>query len=172
MRWGKSTVSTIEAVLTMLEEKGIHFNSSSYEHDVLRPMYQDQEALRLQVFDHLQLNRNISLDNDADLFWGLYRQGYKPESLNLEHLKITRKQEPIYNLLYQYKKNRQFLKQFGLKLLNQVDSNSHLHGHWSTATATGRLKCSSPALQAFPPSVFKVFWGSSRDSLELLAITA
>lgn len=153
----KSTDSTIEAVLAMLEEKGIHFNSSSYEHDILRPMNQDQEALRVHLFDHLKLNRSISLDNDVDLFWGLYRQGYKPESLNLEYLKIARKQESIYDLLYQYKKNRQFLKQFGLKLLNQVDSNSHLHGHWSTATATGRLKCSSPALQAFPPSVSKYF---------------
>lgn len=153
----KRTVSAIEAVLTMLEEKGIHFNSSSYEQEVLRPMYQEQEALRLQVFDHLKLNKNICLDNDTDIIWGLYRGGYKPNSLNLEYLKSVRTQAEIFEVIYHYKKNRQFLKQFGLKLLNQVDSNSYLHGHWSTDTATGRLKCSSPALQAFPSSVSKYF---------------
>jgi DNA polymerase I-like protein with 3'-5' exonuclease and polymerase domains len=141
----------------MLEEKGVYFSSKDYQNDVLRPLNQEQEALRVQVFDHLKLNNNISLDNDPDLFWGLYRQGYKPLSLNLEYLKIARKQESIYDLLYQYKKNRQFLKQFGLKLLNQLDPTNHLHGHWSSDTPTGRLKCSSPALQAFPASVSKYF---------------
>ena len=152
-----STVSYLEAILIMMEEKGVYFSSKDYQNDVLRPMNQEQEALRVHIFDHLQLNRSTSLDNDTNLFWGLYRHGYMPQSLNLEYLKVARAQETIYDLLYQYKKNRQFLKQFGLKLLNQLDRTNRLHGHWSLDTPTGRLKCSSPALQAFPATVSKYF---------------
>ncbi|MDK2937385.1 MAG: polymerase [Eubacteriaceae bacterium] len=120
-------------------------------------MNQEQERLRLFITDHLQLNRNQSLDNDTDIIWKFYSAGYQPYSLKIEYLETVQDQAIVYGQMYRYKKNRQFLKQFGERLLGQLDAQNCLHGHWSTDTATGRLKCMAPALQGSPRKVSKYF---------------
>ncbi|KAF5084799.1 DNA polymerase I, thermostable [anaerobic digester metagenome] len=147
----------LQPVLSMLEEKGVSFDQLNYQHNILMPLNTEQESLRLEISNSLKLNRNQSLDNDTEIIWNFYSAGYKPISLSMDYLKQVRSEATIYNLLYQYKKNRQFLKQYGLSLLNKLDDQNCLHGHWSTDTATGRLKCRSPALQAFPSCVSRYF---------------
>ena len=144
----------------MMEITGVHFNQVDYQKEVLTPLIQEQETLRLEISKILQLNKNQSLDNDTDIIWDFYSAGYKPIRLSMEHLKEVRNEAVVYNLLYRYKKNRQFLNQYGLSLLNRLDNQNCLHGHWSTDTATGRLKCRSPALQAFPSCVSQYFTAS------------
>lgn len=148
---------SLERVLAMMEEQGICFDSRTYQNEVLMAMNQEQEALRLFISDHIQLNSNQSLDNDDEIIWHFYSAGYAPYSLKIEYLKEVRNEAVIYDQLYRYKLNRQFLRQFGQRLLDQLDDQNRLHGHWSTDTATGRLKCSSPALQAFPRNVSQYF---------------
>lgn len=154
---GVQAVGPLEPVLSMMEKTGVHFNIADYQQNVLLPLINEQETLRLDITHHLKLNSCQSLDNDPDIVWNFYSAGYKPTSLSMEYLKAVRNEADIYNLLYRYKKNRQFLKQYGLRLLNRLDDQNCLHGHWSTDTATGRLKCRSPALQAFPSCVSNYF---------------
>jgi DNA polymerase I-like protein with 3'-5' exonuclease and polymerase domains len=150
-------VLLLNPILTMFEERGISFDASRYYREILTPLNHDQEELRVQIGDHLQLKSNFSLDNDTEIIWNFYSAGYQPLSLSMDYLKEVRNEATIYNLLYQYKKNRQFLKQYGLSLLNRLDDQNCLHGHWSTDTATGRLNCRSPALQSFPSCVSQYF---------------
>lgn len=150
-------LNQFDFVLLMLEEAGVAFDAKNYFRKVLQPLHHEQEELRLQISDQLHLTKNVSLDQDPDIIWNFYSAGYKPISLSMEYLKEVRNEATVYNLLYRYKKNRQFLNQYGLRLLNRLDDQNCLHGHWSTDTATGRLKCRSPALQAFPSCVSEYF---------------
>lgn len=154
---GAQAVDPLEPVLVMMTKTGVHFNTADYQQNVLWPLINDQETLRLEIKNHLKLNNHQSLDIDTNIVWNFYSAGYKPISLSMEYLKEVRNEATVYNLLYRYKKNRQFLNQYGLRLLNRLDDQNCLHGHWSTDTATGRLKCRSPALQAFPSCVSEYF---------------
>ncbi|WKY44866.1 DNA polymerase [Eubacteriaceae bacterium ES2] len=147
----------LESVLTMLEEKGIIFDANRYYHEILEPLHYEQEELRLQLHEHLHLKRNASIDNDTDIMWDFYKTGHHPLNLTMEYLKEVQRESTAYDLLFQHKKIRQFLGPFGQRLLDKLDAQSCLHGHWSTDTATGRLKCRSPALQGFPKQVSRYF---------------
>lgn len=144
----------IEPYLLALEKNGILFNQRDYFENVLTPRIRTQAILALKIAETLDFD-TADLDDPRALFQSLYNHGYRPYGLQIEYLE--KQPELIYQLLTQYKKSKQFLNTFGEPLLNRLDRNQRLHGHWDLSPKTGRLVCKGVPLQAFPKEVSSYF---------------
>jgi len=105
----------------------------------------------------LNCNSNVAKDFKK-LIWKLYSNNIFPESLSFEYLKANRDVQPIYGLLYRYKRISQFLNQYRDKLYKQIQADGRIYAKWSIDGAkTGRMSCKEPNLQAFPNEIKPYF---------------
>ena len=147
----------MNCIIEALEHNGIGFDWHSYKHNILEKKEQEQKDCVLNICNMLNCNSKVAKDFKK-LIWKLYSNNIFPESLSFEYLKANKDVQPIYGLLYRYKRISQFLNQYGNKLYKQIKYDGRIHAKWSIDGAkTGRMSCKEPNLQAFPSEIKPYF---------------
>ncbi len=141
----------------VLTRNGIGFDWQRYAAEILTGKRAEAEQLLAELSQQLSCPKAI-VEESTQLIWQLYRHQLYPASLGLEWLKKNRDQHPVYELLYRYKRLRQFLTQYGDRLQRQVQADGRIHAQWQMDGAkTGRMVSSNPNLQAFPRKLHQYF---------------
>lgn len=144
-------------ICQMLEQNGIGFDWARYQSDVLKTKAEQEEQVVKALCSLLHCSKRALLDPNWQA-WCLYHNRIYPKSLAIDYLKEHRQEHEAYELLYRYKRLRQFQNQYGNKLFEQIDPDGRIHAEWSLDGAkTGRMSCCKPNLQAFPNEVKPYF---------------
>lgn len=157
------TVAKIEfdCVLTvaMMEFNGIKLDTVKWS-QILKEAQERQEFLEIELKKVLIMPTQqmtlfdtpepLNLNSHDQLTTALNHYGIPVDKTGEDEL-LPYKDDPIINLLLEYKKITKFISSFGNPILDKVEDDGRIHGtYWQLGASSGRFTASEPNLQQIP----------------------
>ncbi len=135
-----------------LHHRGIYIDYPRFSKEVLEPASNELEEIQKKIFDDIG---QCNLDEITDVVKHLYQKGYKP-AYGLPDSWLKERPEAIFKLIYQYKKKKTFIKQYGTKFQSYIQSDGRIHAKFkANSSVTGRYSASSPPVMALDGRMMK-----------------
>lgn len=133
--------------LTELNQNGVLFDWEQYKQQI-----HNEKLIQNGIVDKInsQLEYPIDFNELDELAFALYKNNIYPREITFNYFKENRQENPIYELLYKYKKIGQ-----KITLLSNIkkyrSEDGRVRGEWQlNSSATKRLGCSKPNLMSLP----------------------
>ena len=141
------TINNSNAFLTELNKNGVLFDWELFEMQLA-----NEKLIQDGIVDEINnlLEHPIDFNKPEDLAFTLYKNNIYPREITFNYFKEHRYENPVYELIYKYKKLNQKLTLLNnIKLIRSEDGK--VRGHWQlNSSTTKRLGCSKPNLMALP----------------------
>ncbi len=133
-----------------LHHRGIYIDYSRFSKEVLEPASKELEEIKQKIFTDIG---ECNLDDIQDVVRHAYLRGYKP-AYGLPDEWLKNNKEVVFRLIYQYKKTRRFLNQYGSKFESYIQSDGRIHAEFkANSSITGRYSACSPPVMALDRSI-------------------
>lgn len=137
-------------IITELKMKGIKLDWDKWQVELYQ-LQKDEEVEKEKIYKVLG---NINLNSPQQLKQALEEKGIEVEDTTKDELKKHEEEHDVIKDILSYKKIGKYLSSYGEKLKKQIDADNRLRGNWRLiGAATGRMSCSSPAIQAMPGKI-------------------
>lgn len=135
-----------------LNRRGICIDYPKFHEEVLEPASKELEAIKQSIFTIIG---ECNLDDIKDVIKHLYQKGYKP-AYGLPDDWLKNNPEEVFRLIYQYKKARRFLNQYGPAFRSYIHTDGRIHAEFkANSSVTGRYSASSPPVMALDGRIMK-----------------
>lgn len=135
-----------------LHDRGICIDYPSFSKEVLEPASKELEEIKQSIFTIIG---ECNLDDIKDVIKHLYQKGYKP-AYGLPEDWLKNNPEEVFRLIYQYKKTRRFLNQYGPNFQSYIHTDGRIHAEFkANASVTGRYSASNPPVMALDGRLMK-----------------
>ncbi len=144
------TTNNLNNFLTELNQNGVLFDWELFEKQIA-----NEQLIQNGIVDEINklLEHPIDFNKPEDLAFTLYKNNVFPREITFNYFKEHRYENPVYELIYKYKKASQ-----KITLLSNIKSrrsdDGRVRGQWKlNSSTTKRLGCSKPNLMSLPKSV-------------------
>ena len=141
------TINNSNAFLTELNKNGVLFDWELFEMQLA-----NEKLIQDGIVDEINnlLEHPIDFNKPEDLAFTLYKNNIYPREITFNYFKEHRYENPVYELIYKYKKLNQ-----KITLLSNIKSShagdGRVRGEWQlNSSTTKRLGCSKPNLMSLP----------------------
>ena len=128
-----------------LHQRGIYIDYPKFKEEVLEPTRKELDRIKQTIFEDIG---ECNLDKITDVVKHLYKKGYKP-AYGLPDDWLKNNEKEVFRLIYQYKKTRRFLHQYGPKFESYIHNDGRIHAVFKAdSSVTGRYSAISPPVMA------------------------
>lgn len=133
--------------LTELNQNGVLF-----DWDLFLQQINNDKLIQKGIADKInsQLEFSIDFEKPDELAFSLYKNNIYPREITFNYFKDNRHENPIYELLYKYKKVGKEITLLN-NIMNFRSPDDRVRGQWQlNSSTTKRLGCSKPNLMSLP----------------------
>lgn len=135
-----------------LNRRGICIDYPKFHKEVLEPASKELEEIKQKIFDDIG---ECNLNDIKDVVRHSYARGYEP-AYGLPEDWLKNNPEEVFRLIYQYKKTRRFLNQYGPNFQSYIHTDGRIHAEFkANASVTGRYSASNPPVMALDGRLMK-----------------
>lgn len=133
--------------LTELNQNGVLFDWEQFEQKI-----NNEKSIQNGIVQKInsQLEYPIDFNKPDELAFALYKNNIYPREITFNYFKENRQENPIYELLYKYKKIGQKITVL-TNIKKYRSDDGRVRGQWQlNSSTTKRLGCSKPNLMSLP----------------------
>lgn len=150
-------------MLNRLKETGFRIDYERFYDEVIIPAQADNNLLAKSICDIIG---NCDLNNHKDVSERLYSYGLCARyGLPLDWLSQHR-DEPVYEMLYRYKRQQMFINQYGQKFKAFIGEDGRIHPqYYKNTSTTGRFSARNPAAMSLDGRIMKYMSAEEGNAL-------